>query len=147
MIEQTAPAISTVELLKAGWPIVVFAIAVVWALITQYFATKSHEKFIATTYVEDRKSIFLAIKDSGDDFTKFKDRDYPEDKKMLLDAVQKLQASQEQGERRMEDKLDKMESKTDSKMQQIYVEVNSTNKLLAELKGRLYHNDSQGPKA
>lgn len=108
--------ITTIEVIKAGWPVVVGLIGIILWLGRISFMTGAHEDFIKKEYENDRAS--------------------------LLAAIREVKTSQEKGEERLEGKLDKMATSHDQKLDKVYDIVNSIHISLAELKGRFHSKNS-----
>lgn len=108
--------ITTLDILKASWPLVLSLVSLTVWLASLSFSAKRTEK----------------------DFREFRTLEYTADMSELSRAIKEVQASQERSEEKLERKLDLMSSRSDSQLQKVYDELNKTTILLAELKGRLY---------
>ena len=108
-------AISTIEVLKAGWPILAGFVGLV-AWLT---------------------GIAIMAKQTKEDLVDFKNREYSEDKNVLRVVITELKADQEKFEEKLESKLDKMAEKSNAQLEKVYMEINKVSTFLAELKGRL----------
>lgn len=107
----------TVEVVKAGWPIVIALVGVTFWVAGVYFMAKG-------------------TKDKLQEFLKGQ---FPVEKNALLEAIKQVKEAQIRSEERLESKLDKMSTDTDQKLDRLFEKQNQTNATLAEIKGRLYH--------
>lgn len=112
--------ISTLEIIRAGWPILVALLGGFAALVTLRVSHSRLEK----------------------DFEAFKTKVQSDDKEFMM-AVEKIRHENQASERRLEDKLDRLDDKTDNKLAKIYEVVNETNNILAEIKGQLKMKEKQ----
>lgn len=106
----------TIELIKAGWPIVLGLIGL-------------------ALFVGDSRTTLKEVRSS---FENFKDKQYEKDRIETHDYIKSVQASHSEFERKIEAKLDQMMSKSDAQLEKVYEKVNEMTKSLAEVKGRLY---------
>lgn len=125
-MEQVPNAISTLDILRIGWPIVV-------ALFALTFSAGG---------------LLYMVKQTRKDLDHFKDDEYPQDKKEILQAIRDMKSSQEKSEEKLEKKLEKIASDTDRKLDKLFDLTNETKTFLAEIKGRLYPgvSDTQNPR-
>lgn len=83
-----------------------------------------------------------------EDFKDFKTREYAGDKGALLAAINDVKENQKQSERKLEEKLDKMDSRNATQQGKVFDELSRISILLARMEGRLYpsasgHNKSE----
>lgn len=110
----------TLEFLRAGWPIVLALVMLIIWVATEASLNKH----------------------TRSDFKEFTSKEYPRDKDSLVGAIKEVRDAQEKSEARLEAKLDKISEQSSSQLEKVYNEINRTNILLAEMKGRL-SNGSQ----
>lgn len=108
--------ISTIEVVRAGWPIVLGLIG-------------------AIVYIAN---VAFQSKQTAADFKSFKEKDYTDDKHEFSDSIKMLAETQRRAEEKLEARLNQMASKSDAQLNKVYEKLNETNILLAEMKGRLY---------
>lgn len=117
MTEETrVVTISTLEIVRAAWPIVTFVMGLIWAQINVYFKLKSLAK----------------------EHDHFKNTQYEKDRQQILDAIRKLSDSQDVSEKALEAELKSLRTAIENKFDKFSEQMLQMNITLAELKARSY---------
>lgn len=108
-------SISTVEVIRAAWPIVVGLV------LSLLYIAAIHHRSVSTQ---------ASLKS-------FKEDEYTKDLQAIDSSIKDLRRSQERSEEKIEQKLDKMNQEQLKQADKIYQRINDSNMLLSELKGRI----------
>ena len=114
-MQDASQSVSTVEVIRAAWPIVVAMIgAVIWLARLSFMAHQNKQ-----------------------DFKDFKEKEYAKDQSEVVNAVKELRDSQKASEEKLEEKLDAISLRHDVQLNKVYEEINKSNILLAKMEGQL----------
>ena len=117
--------VTTIEVLRAGYPIVAgLVMTILWLGFTHWQTRQNKENLF-----------------------EFKDKQYSKDRSALISEIKEIRTAQEKIENKLEDKIDDLDRRIDSKLDRLFNEINSANKELARMEGRLYHKDSKNSDA